>query len=233
LTLFLYGALGGAFFFLPFALIQVHGYSATAAGAVFLPFTIIMGILSRWSGGLLDRFGPRWPLVIGPSIVAAGFFLLAFLMDRESYIVAFMLPIIVLAFGMTIAVAPLTTTVINAVPTHQSGVASGISNAVAALAALLAVASFGALAALLFDNVLDQHLASRSLTAAAQAELANVHGNFAATGLSPEGQAIVREALSRSIRIVMIIAGIMALLGALCAATMIRSPRGKLRSASQ
>src|SRR5207253_8835369 len=79
LTLLLYGALGGAFFLLPFDLVQVHGYSATLAGSVFLPFTIIMGVLSRWSGGLLDRFGPRLPLTVGPAIVALGFALLAFL----------------------------------------------------------------------------------------------------------------------------------------------------------
>src|SRR5262249_6681491 len=76
LTLLLYAALGGALFFLPFSLIQVHGYSATLAGAVFLPFTLIMGILSRWAGGLLDRYGARGPLIIGPAIAAVGFALL-------------------------------------------------------------------------------------------------------------------------------------------------------------
>ena len=72
LTLLLYAALGGVLFFLPFALIQVHGYPATLAGAAFLPFTIIMAALSRWAGGLLDRFGARLPLVVGPAIAAAG-----------------------------------------------------------------------------------------------------------------------------------------------------------------
>src|SRR4029079_11245098 len=123
LTLLLYGALGGAFFFLPFDLIQVHGYSATLAGAVFLPFTIIMGTLSRWSGGLLDRFGARPPLIIGPAIGALAFMLLAYPISVSSYTLGFLLPIAVLGLGMAITVAPLTATVINAVPTHQTGVA--------------------------------------------------------------------------------------------------------------
>jgi len=84
LTLLLYAALGGAFLFLPFALIQVDGYSAVGAGAVFLPFTIVMGLLSRWSGGLVDRLGARSPLFIGPMITALGFGLLALCIGRNA-----------------------------------------------------------------------------------------------------------------------------------------------------
>src|SRR6266851_6285471 len=137
MTLLLYGALGGAFFLLPFDLIQVHGYSATLAGAVFLPFTVIMGVLSRWSGRLLDRAGARLPLTIGPTITAAGFALLAWSGPATPYWLAFLLPIAIIGFGMAVTVAPLTTTVINAVGEHQTGVASGINNAVASVATLL------------------------------------------------------------------------------------------------
>ena len=146
LTLLLYGALGGAFFLLPFALISVHGYSATMAGAVFLPFTAIMAVLSRWSGGLLDRFGARLPLVIGPAIVAGGFVLFAVAGPDTSYAMAFLLPVSIVGLGMAVTVAPLTTTVIAAVPGHQTGVASGINNAVSSVASLFAIAAFGALA---------------------------------------------------------------------------------------
>jgi EmrB/QacA subfamily drug resistance transporter len=146
LTLLLYGALGGAFFLLPFALISVHGYSATMAGAVFLPFTAIMAGLSRWSGGLLDRVGARLPLVAGPVLVAGGFGLFAVAGPQASYAMAFLLPVSIVGFGMAVTVAPLTTTVIAAVPGHQTGVASGINNAVSSVASLLAIAGFGALA---------------------------------------------------------------------------------------
>src|SRR4029453_5913865 len=95
LTLQLYAALGGAFFLLPFALIQVHGYSATLAGAVFLPFTIVMGVLSRWSGALADRFGARLPLTIGPAIAAVGFAWLA-ATPNVSLGTSFILPMAVL-----------------------------------------------------------------------------------------------------------------------------------------
>src|SRR5207302_4889136 len=109
LTLLLYAGLGGAFFFLPFLLIQVHGFSATLAGAAFLPFTVIMAALSRWSGGLIDRFGARLPLIVGPVIAAGGFALLA-ATDTGSYM-KLLAPMIVLGLGMAVTVAPLTTTV--------------------------------------------------------------------------------------------------------------------------
>src|SRR5205814_4760520 len=116
----------------------------TLAGAAFLPFTAIMAVLSRWSGGLIDRFGARVPLVIGPVIAAGGFVLLA-TTDANSF-VTLLAPMIVLGLGMAVTVAPLPTTVINAVPERQAGTASGINNAVASLASLLAVAILGAVA---------------------------------------------------------------------------------------
>jgi EmrB/QacA subfamily drug resistance transporter len=144
LTLFLYGALGGAFFFLPFLLIRAHGFSATAAGAVYLPFSLVLGLLSRWSGGLVDRFGARWPLIVGPVIVAVGFALLAALSREQRYWV-YLVPMVVLGFGMAIAVAPLTTTVINSVDERETGAASAVNNVVAAVASLLVIAVLGTL----------------------------------------------------------------------------------------
>ena len=146
LTLFLYGALGGAFFLLPFLLIQAHGFSATAAGAVYLPFTLVLAVLSRWSGGLADRFGARRPLIVGPVIAAVGFALLALVSGARPYW-AYLGPMMVLGFGMAVTVAPLTTTVINSVKERETGVASGINNVVAAVASLLVIAVLGTLVA--------------------------------------------------------------------------------------
>jgi EmrB/QacA subfamily drug resistance transporter len=152
MTLLLYAALGGAFFLLPFGLIQVHGTSATAAGAVFLPFTVIMGVLSRWAGGLLDKVGARLPLIVGPTLTALGFALLALAGPATPYWLAFLIPVTVIGLGMVVTVAPLTTAVINAVPDHQTGIASGINNAVATVANLFAIAIFGAIALNLFGS---------------------------------------------------------------------------------
>ncbi len=142
LTFLLYGALGGSLFFVPFLLIQVHHYSATEAGAAFVPFTVMLGALSTWGGHLTDRFGSRTPLILGPLIVAAGFALFALAGSTGPYWSTFLAPMLVLGFGMAVTVAPLTTTVLNSVPDERTGLASGINNAVAQVASLLAIAAF-------------------------------------------------------------------------------------------
>jgi predicted MFS family arabinose efflux permease len=224
LTLLLYTALGGAFFFLPFALMQVHGYSATIAGASFLPFTIIMGGLSRWSGGLIDRVGARLPLVVGPAICALAYVLFAFADADSSYAVSFVLPIVVLSLGMVVTVAPLTTAVINAVPPTQTGVASGINNSVSAVAGLLAVAIFGALALGIHDHALDRR--SAAVTPGVSHAIEAARGQFviepALAGLQGEERAqaatILRSSLADGISAAMVLAAALSLAAGLCAA---------------
>ena len=225
LTFFLYAALSGVFFLLPFLLIQVHDYSATQAGAVFLPFTIIMGALSRWSGGLLDRFGARLPLTIGPAIAALGFGLLA-LPASGSYWLSFLLPMVVLDLGMAVSVAPLTAAVINAVPAHQSGVASGINNAVARVASLLAVALFGAVALGDFNHALDRRISSLALSSQARQAIDSARGRFVTESIVANVagedrrivETVIRESLAGSLRSSMLLAAVLALAGSVCGA---------------
>jgi EmrB/QacA subfamily drug resistance transporter len=143
LTLFLYGALSGALFFLPLNLIQIQGYSATGAGAALLPFVLILFVLSRWAGGLVDRSGVRLPLTVGPVITALGFILFALPGVGGTYWLTVFPAAVALGLGMAISVAPLTTSVMNAVDEANAGTASGINNAVSRLATLLAIAFFG------------------------------------------------------------------------------------------
>jgi EmrB/QacA subfamily drug resistance transporter len=235
LTLLLYGALGGALFLLPFDLIQVHGHSATVAGASFLPFTVIMGALSRWSGGLLDRFGARLPLTVGPAVVAAGFALFAISRPTASYWIGFSLPITIIGLGMAVAVAPLTTAVINAVPAHRTGFASGINNAVASVATLLAVAIFAAVALSSFNRTLDHQLQRPALSTPVRQAIEQAHGKFVierseASERTEErmaAEAMIREALAAGIRLAMLLAAALALTGAVCAALTIPANAGR------
>ncbi|MEE1610792.1 MFS transporter [Microvirga sp. CF3016] len=143
LTLLLYFALSGALFFLPTALIEAHGYSAAQAGSVFLPFTIVMAVLSRLGGAMTDRFGTRMLLTAGPLVTALSFALLAPAMFHGGYWLAIVPVMAIMGLGMGITVAPLSTTVMNAVPDERIGVASGINNAVSRVAGLIAVAGLG------------------------------------------------------------------------------------------
>lgn len=140
LTFFLYAALAATLFYLPLNLIEIQGYTPTQAGAAILPFVAIMSLLSRWAGGLVERRGPRMPLIVGPLITAGGYALLMMAGIGGSYWTTYFPAAIVLGLGMTVSVAPLTTVVMNSVPPARTGAASGVNNAISQTAALLALA---------------------------------------------------------------------------------------------
>lgn len=224
MTLFLYFALNGLLFFLPFNLIQVQGYSATAAGAAFLPFTLLMGALSRWAGGLVDRYGARTPLVAGPLVAAVGLALLALPGADSSYWTGFFPGLLVLGFGMTVSVAPLTTAVMNAAGDEQAGVASGINNAASRVAGLLAIAVLGVVMISVFSGTLEEQLAAVSAPPEAKQAVFEARADLAATPVPESVQGHDRTALRAAIDASFVrgfrwVAGISAMLALLSAGT--------------
>ena len=199
LTLFLYAGLGGLIFFLPFNLIQVQGYTPTAAGAALLPFVLTMFLLSRWAGGLVDRYGSKGPLVAGPAIAGVGFLLFTLPnADSSSYWTSFFPAIMVMSLGMTTSIAPLTTTVMGAVDERHAGVASGINNAVARTAGLLAVAVFGVVMLHAFRSGLTERLGAMPMSSEARAQVIGQSGDLVnlkvPEGLSAEAKVAVPQA---------------------------------------
>lgn len=233
LTLLLYFALSGGLFFLTLNLIQVQGFSATAAGAAILPFVVIMFTLSRWSGGLIERFGPRLPLIIGPGIAAAGFAVLAIPGTGADYWTGFFPGVAVLGLGMAISVAPLTTTVMSSVKESRAGVASGINNAASRVAGLLAIAVCGVVMLQVFSGQLQQRLSSIELPEETRASLSDERIKLAAVEipkeLEPHKQSEVEQAVKESFvqgfRAVTLIAAAMALGGALISWLVIENKR--------
>src|SRR6266404_4390693 len=202
LTFLLYAALGGTLFFLPLNLIQVQHYSATAAGAALLPFFLIISLLSRWSGGLITSYGPKLPLLIGSLTAASGYLLFMLPTVGGSYWTNFFPPVVVLGLGMAISVAPLTTTVMSSVPENRAGIASGVNNAVARTAGLIAIAVLGIVMLHVFNHALDERLAERNLPRSVTRSLQMQRTKLAAIAIpedqDPATQQLIRRAIDES-----------------------------------
>lgn len=202
LTLFLYAALGIFMFVYPLNLIQVHKYSATATGAAALPMIILMFLLSRWSGGLISTYGARIPLIAGPLIVAAGFVLFSLPGVRANYWTGFFPAFVVLGLGMAISVAPLTTVVMNSIGQERAGVASGINNAVARVAGVLAIAVFGVVLVSAFAHSLQQSINALGLTPSVvqslESKMSSLGNLEAPPGTDPQTAAAIRIAVAKA-----------------------------------
>src|SRR5437764_4358371 len=202
LTFLLYAALGGTLFFLPLNLIQVQRYSPTSAGAALLPFILIMSFLSRWSGGLVARYGPKLPLVVGPVITAVGYLLFLLPGIGGNYWPNFFPPAVVLGLGMAITVAPLTTTVMSSIGQNRRGTASGVNNAVARTGSLVAIAVLGVVMIHVFKTNLDHRLSTTNLPASVAQSLQAQSIKLAAIdipeNLNPEMHQLIRRAIDQS-----------------------------------
>jgi EmrB/QacA subfamily drug resistance transporter len=226
LTLFLYAALGAGLYFLAFDLIQAQGFTPAAAGAAVMPLIVFTFALSRWSGGLADRIGARRPLLFGPAIAAAGFALLAIPGSGATYSAGFLPGLSAIGLGLAVTVAPLTSVVLGSVPAADTGTASGVNNAVARVASLLAIAALGILFAAVFHRELDRRLASGDVSPATREHLRAESAKLGAVR-PPAGagetearlvEQSVRSAVAAAFRVVTLACAALALLASACAA---------------
>ena len=235
LTFFLYAALGATMLFLLLNLVQVQGYSQLQAGMAMLPFTILMASLAQWVGGLVDRYGPRWLLIVGPALAGVGFVLLSTVgltNGPADFWITYFPGILVFAAGMTLTVVPLTTTVMSAVEDRYSGTASGVNNAMTRTASVFANAVVGALAIVFFSQALSGQVEDIALTTAAReavmTQAVDLGNAQVPTTLGEENRAAVSHAYRLSFvttfqRIMWISAGL-AWLSAAAAFLLIKNP---------
>jgi EmrB/QacA subfamily drug resistance transporter len=190
-TLTIYGGLGAATFFVVIFLQQVAGYGAVVAGLALLPVTILMWLLSRRFGALSDRIGPRLLMGLGPIVAGIGLIWMGRLGAEVTYATDLLPGVLLFGLGLTATVAPLTNTVLGAVPQHNAGVASGINNQVARVASLLAIAAVGAVVAARFEAVLGPRAADVEPLSGGSAAVEDASVAAYRTGLGVAGGLVV------------------------------------------
>src|SRR5215213_4982269 len=163
-TFLMYGGLGLLFFFLVLFLQQVAGFSALEAGSSSIPVTVLMFGLSMRFGALADKHGPRFFMGFGPLVAAAGMVLLVMRVDADADYLSDVLPgLLVFGVGLSMTVAPLTSTVLADADDSNAGIASGVNNAIARVAGLVAIAAVGAVVAATFGSKLEDNVGERAL----------------------------------------------------------------------
>ena len=233
-TLLFYMALTGSLFFLPFLMMQVHGYSAFVAGSVFLPFVAMALLIGRFSGRISARFGAKLPLIVASLALAAGLLLFALPgADHGSYWISFFPAMVVQGFGMALAITPMTTVALGSVEGEHSGMASGVNNAVTRVAGLLAVAVLGAFIYGVFSSSLDARMDRMDMPGeiriAMEAAKADLGAAEAPPGVKAGMEARIEHAIDESFvvgfRTVMLASAGLALASALIAALLVVDPR--------
>jgi hypothetical protein len=196
-----------------------------------LPFILLVFALSRWSGGLVSRYGPRLPLIVGPLVAACGYVLFLRPGIGNNYWADFFPPVAVLGLGMAISVAPLTTVVMASVSQTRAGVASGVNNAVARTAGLVAIAVFGIIMLHVFKDHLDQRLDQAGLSSTVVQSLEKQSNKLAAIEIPADQNAdaqqslrqVVDESFVSGFRAVMVAGAILAAASALTALILIKT----------
>lgn len=215
-TLLIYAALSGALYYLPLHLIQIQHYTATQAGSVLLPLTILIAVLSRWTGGLVKRVGAKFPLVIGSILTSGGYALLLLLEPEGTYRGTVLPGVILLGLGLAIIVAPLTTTIMNSVGREHSGTASGINNAISSVASLLAISVCGAIFSAAFAGHLQIGLSNSSLPDAMRRQIFVHRGELGGMIVSsPDARKIVDQAFVASLHLILMLSCALSILSAI------------------
>ena len=241
-TLLFYMALTGSLYLLPFLMMHVHGYSAFVAGSVFLPFVAMAFLIGRLSGQICARFGTKVPLVVASLTVAVGLLMFALPgAEHGSYWTSFFPAMVVQGFGMALVITPLTTAALGSVDSARSGLASGVNNAVARMAGLLAVVVLGTMVYAMFSANLDARLEGMELPRAVRSELEAAKADLGAAKV-PDGvdagtevrlERAIEESFVAGFRLVMLSSAGLALASALAAALLVggkkRSANGTLR----
>ncbi len=234
MTFLLYAGFGGALFLLPIVLIEVHGYSATAATGALVPFAVITFVMGRWAGGLVTRYGEKLPLMVGPVLAAAGFVLFAVPGVGGSYWTTYFPAVVMLGIGMSLVFGPLSIAILNAVEEEHSGLGSGVNRSVQRTAKMLGLAVLAFLVLATFDNSLDASLNAIDLSpgqkVALRAEEVNLGANDILEGARGEDRVAIDRAVDQAFvsafRFAMFVSAGMALASAIAAALLLQG-KGK------
>jgi hypothetical protein len=231
-TLTIYGGLGALTFFLIIFLQQVGGYSALGAGLAFVPTTVVMFFLSRRFGALSMRIGPRLPMTFGPIIGGIGLFMLRGVDTHPDYVTEVLPAILVFALGLSMTVAPLTATVLSSVGQQHAGVASGVNNAVARVAGLLAIAVVGAVVASTFSSSLGNTLPASAQAEARTQPLVTQVPKSVPPGQRAEARRVLTSASVDAFRAGVTLSALLVGAGGIISAAGVRNPRRRLKEAS-